>query len=79
MDDFELLSEPVYVWNRSNTKSVTTVREQIMWGTSTIRHYADTKQLYLSVKGKDARIDRILAERLIMCENELSRKGDRQW
>ena len=79
MKDFDLLKEPIYVWNQSNTKSVTTIREGIMWGTSTIRHLADTKQLYLSVKGKDPKIDRILEERLRLCEQEVRMGKDRQW
>lgn len=79
MKTFQCLQEPVYVWNRSNTKSVTTIREQIVWGTSTIRHYADTKQLYLSEKGKDPIIDQILAQRVEKTKQELLCGGDRQW
>lgn len=79
MNSFKLLQEPIYVWNQQNSKSVTTVRENIVWGTSTIRHYADTKQLYLSVKGKDPKIDIILENRLRLCEKEIKEGGDRQW
>ena len=79
MNNFALLKEPVYVWNQQNYKSVTTIREEIIWGTSTIRHYADTKQLALSVKGKDEKIDRYLEERLKLCEKELKEGKDRQW
>ena len=79
MDTFKLLKEPIYVWNQQNSKSVTTIREKIVWGTSTIRHYADTKQLYLSVKGKDPKIDSFLESRLQQCENELRTGGDKQW
>lgn len=79
MKSFKLLQEPIYVWNRDNHKSVTTIREEIMWGTSTIRHYADTKQLYLSVKGVDKKIDSILEQRLQLCEKELKEGKDRQW
>lgn len=79
MNSFELLKKPVYVWNRCNEKSVTTIRENILWGTSTIRHYADTKQLYLSVKGKDSKIDDIMEERLNKCLKEIKEGGDRQW
>ena len=50
-----------------------------MWGTSTIRHYADTKQLLLSVKGKDKKIDNIMEERLNKCLKELKEGGDRQY
>ena len=79
MKSFKLLQEPVYVWNRDNHKSVTTIREEILWGTSTIRHYADTKQLYLTYKGKDKKIDDILEQRLRKCEQELREGKDRQW
>ena len=79
MKSFELLKKPIYVWNKSNHKSVTTVREKVMWGTSTIRHYADTKQLALSVKGKDPKIDNILEDRLYLCEKELKEGGDKQY
>ena len=79
MNNFELLSEPIYVWNRQNSKSVTTARENIMWKTSTIRHYADTMQLYMSVQGKDTKIDRYLSERLRLTKNEIDMGGDAQW
>ncbi|MBR4486643.1 glycosyltransferase family 2 protein, partial [bacterium] len=64
MKNFKILSEPVYVWNRTNTKSVTTIRDNIMWGTSTIRHYADTLKLYLTYQGQDERMDKIMLERV---------------
>lgn len=79
MNTFKLLKEPIYVWNQQNHKSVTTIREEIIWGTSTIRHYADTKQLMLSVKGKDKKIDEYLEHRLKLCEKELKEGKDRQW
>lgn len=79
MDSFELLNQPVYVWNQENHKSVTTIRDKVIWGTSTIRHYADAKQLYLSVKGKDPKIDNILEERLRLCKSEIINGGDKQW
>lgn len=79
MNNFELLKKPIYVWNRENAKSVTTIRDNISWGMSTIRHYADTKQLALSVKGKDKKIDSILQKRLNKAEQEFLEGGDRQW
>ena len=79
MKNFALLSEPVYVWNRTNTKSVTTVREKIIWGTSTIRHYADTLKLYLTYQGKDARLDKIMADRVKKTKLEVENGGDAQW
>ena len=79
METFKLLKEPVYVWNQSNMKSVTTIREKTVWGTSTIRHYADTMQLYLSEKGKDKRIDEILQKRVEKTKAEMLNGGDKQW
>ena len=79
MKDFALLSEPVYVWNRTNTKSVTTIREKIIWGTSTIRHYADTLKLYLTYQGQDKRLDAIMKERVRKTKEEVERGGDAQW
>lgn len=79
MKDYRLLKEPIYVWNRENNKSVTTTRDEILWGTSTIRHYADTKQLALSIKGVDEKVDDILEERLQLCKKEIIEGGDRQW
>lgn len=79
MNSFKLLKEPVYVWNQQNMKSVTTIRDEIIWGTSTIRHYADTLQLYLSEKGKDPKIDKILKERVKKTKIEMETGGDKQW
>lgn len=79
MNSFELLKEPVYVWNQENRKSVTSIREKIVWGTSTIRHYADTLQLYLTEKGKDDKIDKFLEERVNKTRKEMESGGDRQW
>ena len=79
MNDFKLLQQPIYVWNQQNHKSITTIREKIIWGTSTIRHYADTLQLALSVKGKDKKIDKILEERVKKTKKEVLEGKDRQW
>lgn len=79
MKDFALLSEPIYVWNRTNTKSVTTIRDKIMWGTSTIRHYADTLKLYLTYKGIDKRMDSIMERRVKQTKREVETGGDAQW
>ena len=79
MNSFSCLTDLIYVWNRENHKSVTTIREKIKWGTSTIRHYADTKELMLSVKGRDSKIDAFLENRLKLCEQELRQGGDRQF
>ena len=79
MKTFALLQEPIYVWNQMNSKSVTTVRDKIVWGTSTIRHYADTLQFALSIKGQDPRIDKLMEERLRMTKQEMDSGNDRQW
>ena len=79
MNTFDCLQEPIYVWNRDNHKSVTTIREKVFWGTSTIRHYADLKQLYLSVRGRDLKIDAILEEALNKCKEEIMKGGDKQY
>lgn len=79
MNNFKLLQEPIYVWNQQNHKSVTTIREKVIWGTSTIRHYADTLQLALSVKGKDPKIDKILEDRVRKTKQEMLEGKDRQW
>ena len=80
MNNFELLQKPVYVWNKSNSKSVTTLRtKNILWETSTIRQYADILQLQLEQKGKDAKIDRILQEAVNRCKQEMEEGGDKQW
>ena len=79
MKTFDCLYDPVYVWNRTNAKSVTTKRDDILWQTSTIRHYADTLQMYLTYKGKDYKLDQILKNRVKMMKEELDMKGDRQF
>jgi len=79
MKSFDILKVPVYVWNRDNTKSVTTIREKVNWGTSTIRHWADTMQLYLTYKGQDPRLDAILEERVEKTKDEAINNGDKQY
>jgi len=79
MNNFKLLQKPIYVWNQSNSKSVTTIREKVVWGTSTIRHYADTLQLALSINGQDEKIDRLMQERVRTTKQEMDSGGDKQW
>jgi glycosyltransferase involved in cell wall biosynthesis len=80
METFQLLKDPIYVWNQTNAKSVTSVRcLNPVWETSTIRQYADTLELYLREKGKDPNIDLILKEALNKCLNEIKEGGDKQW
>ena len=80
MKSFMLLKKPIYVWNKSNQKSVTTIRaKNPLWETSTIRHYADALEFYLEVKGQDEKIDKYLESRLNLCKHEIEQNGDRQW
>lgn len=79
MNSFELLKRPIYVWNKENYKSTTTVRENIVWGTSTIRHYADTLQFALTIQGKDVLFDSLMEKIVEDCKNEVLDGGDRQW
>ena len=79
MENFVLLPDPIYVWNQANTKSVTTIREKVVWGTSTIRHYADTLQFALSIKGKDKKIDMLMNNAINKTKQEMENGGDQQW
>jgi len=79
MKTFANFKDIAYVWNKENLKSVTTIRDNILWGTSTIRHYADTLQLYLTYKGQDPLIDEILKHRVELCKKEIIDGGDKQW
>ena len=80
MKSFQLLKKPIYVWNKTNNKSVTTIRTiNPLWKTSTIRHWADTLEFYLTVKGKDPKIDLFLESRLEMVKKEVENGGDKQW
>ena len=79
INSFKCLPDGVYVWNRTNTKSVTTNRNTPLWKTSTIRHLADTIELYMIYKERDPKIDKILEDRAKMCWQEVLDKGDRQF
>ncbi len=79
MRDFVCLEKPYYVWNRDNKNSVTTVRDKVKWKTSTIRHWADTEELYATVGGQDRLIDDYLTERLEQIKLEIKNGGDRQF
>ena len=79
ISSFKCLPDSCYVWNRTNTKSVTTKRDNPLWKTSTIRHLADTIELYMIYKGRDSKIDKIMEDRAKMCWQEVLDKGDRQF
>ena len=80
MKDFQLLKKPLYVWNKTNTSSVTTIRcKNPLWFTSTIRQYADTLELYLKEKGKDEKIDKLMEKCVDLCKKEIEDGKDRQW
>lgn len=78
MKSFRNLPEIVYVWNRNNTNSVSTKRNTVDWQVSTVRNFADALELYGKEKGKDAKMDVILADRVANCKNELDTGGDSQ-
>ena len=79
MKSFALLKEPVYVWNKENYKSVTTLRDDIKWKVSTIRHYADTMELAERIRGGDRKIDEMMNKRLILTREEMLSGRDYQW
>lgn len=77
MKSFKCLDEMIYIWNKNNTKSVTTERNA-KWKSDTIRNYADAVEMYELYKGKDAKMDSILMGRVVNCKNELEINGDSQ-
>ena len=77
MKSFKCLQDLVYVWNRNNTKSVTTTRG-IKWRSDTIRNWADSIEIYEMYKGKDSKIDQLLLQRVENCKQEVDNKGDEQ-
>ena len=79
MKSFDNLPISTYVWNRDNNKSVTTKRDNPVWRTSTIRHLADTIELYMLYKGQDKRLDKLLLDRISLCKSEALNEGDRQF
>ena len=77
MKSFKCLDEMIYIWNRNNTKSVTTERNA-KWKSDTIRNYADAVEMYELYKGKDIRMDKILMNRVVNFKNEIDTKKDGQ-
>lgn len=77
MKSFKCLDEMIYIWNKNNTKSVTTERNA-KWKSDTIRNYADAVEMYELYKGKDVRTDKILMNRVVNCKNEIETNGDSQ-
>lgn len=79
MKSFKCTNEMIYIWNKNNTKSVTTERNA-KWKSDTIRNYADAVEMYELYKGKDVRMDKILMNRVVNCKNEIDTKKDgQQW
>lgn len=79
MKSFKCTNEMIYIWNKNNTKSVTTERNA-KWKSDTIRNYADAVEMYELYKGKDVRMDKILMNRVVNCKNEIETNGDsQQW
>ena len=77
MKSYRTLKEVVYIWNRNNTKSVTTERN-VKWKASTIRNWADSYEMYELYKGKDIEFDKILLNRYNECKLEVETGGDSQ-
>lgn len=77
MKSFKCLDEMIYIWNKNNTKSVTTERNA-KWKSDTIRNYADAVEMYELYKGKDIKMDKILMNRVVNCKNEIDTKKDGQ-
>ena len=79
MKSFKCTNEMIYIWNKNNTKSVTTERNA-KWKSDTIRNYADAVEMYELYKGKDVKMDKILMNRVVNCKNEIDTKKDgQQW
>ena len=77
MKSFKYTNEMIYIWNKNNTKSVTTERNA-KWKSDTIRNYADAVEMYELYKGKDIKMDKILMNRVVNCKNEIDTKKDGQ-
>lgn len=77
MKSFKCTNEMIYIWNKNNTKSVTTERNA-KWKSDTIRNYADAVEMYELYKGKDIKMDKILMNRVVNCKNEIDTKKDGQ-
>lgn len=77
MNTWSCLKESVYVYNRKNETSVTTIRGN-KWKIDTIRNWADALEVYDTLKGKSLRIDEILFNRVAETEMEVKNGGDSQ-
>lgn len=78
MNTFANLPEITHIWNRDNTKSVSTTRDNAKWGTSPYRNYADCLQFILQVKDKDIKADLIMAKRLENIKYNMEKGSDHQ-
>lgn len=77
MKSYRCIPDIVYIWNKNNTKSVTTERN-IKWKSSTIRNWADAIEIYETYKGQDSKLDQLLLARIENCKMEIDSKGDEQ-
>ena len=77
MNSWSSLKEVVYVYNRNNETSVTTIRDN-KWKIDTIRNWADSIEVYEKFKGKDIKLDQILSNRILECEMEVKNGRDSQ-
>ena len=77
MKSFRCLADLVYVWNKNNQTSVTTLRNT-KWKADTIRNWADSVEMYETYKNIDNKLDQILMARIENCKMEIDNKGDNQ-
>ena len=77
MNTWKVLNEVVYVYNRKNETSVTTIRGN-KWKIDTIRNWADALEVYDTYKGISFKMDELLFNRVAETEMEVKRNGDSQ-
>jgi len=79
MKSFANLPLITYFWNRNNKKSVSTLRDKAIWGTSPYRNYADCLQFYIQHKGKDKKADEIIEARIKRIKSYIDKGSDNQY
>lgn len=78
MNTFANFPEITHIWNKDNTKSVSTARDNAKWGTCPYRNYADCLQFILEVKDKDIKADLIMEKRLENIKYNMEKGSDHQ-
>lgn len=77
MNSFRCIDTIISIYNKNNTKSVTTERNK-KWKADTIRNWADATEMFEIYKGKDIRLDEILLARVEKCKKEIDNNKDSQ-